>query len=312
MDDPEDTSRDNVLWGDAMEEIFIDMLYQDALQGRLKGRKITFREHGAYAQRLTAVGKKVFDGNQVRGKLTRLKGMQRLFTDLLSQTGMGWDPDTKTVVPSDECWENAIRIKAKWGRFRTFGCPKYEELCTIFGASVAYGTMQHASTQLPVDSDEERHLDEEMRARRPPVLGHRQGLPIDNDDFIDLMGIGSPSVDAVTQSSRRPKTRKKSDFEVQLSEAVEEVKLTQRARRKRYEDQEAVESSKRSKESQPSDGTNGGYDPINYCATLLSELFPRLEPSQLVRAIKELLNPDMRQFFLSLDATGRDDWARNC
>ncbi|KAF5448067.1 hypothetical protein F2P56_033567, partial [Juglans regia] len=149
MEDPEDTSRDNVLWGDAMEEIFIDMLYQDALQGRLKGGKITFREHGVYAQRLTAVGKKVFDGNQVRGKLTRLKGMQRLFTDLLSQTGMGWDPDTKTVVASDECWENAIRVKSKWGRFRTFGCPKYEELCTIFGASVAYGTMQHASTQLP-------------------------------------------------------------------------------------------------------------------------------------------------------------------
>ncbi|XP_035546423.1 uncharacterized protein LOC118348571 [Juglans regia] len=312
MDDPEDTSRDNVLWGDAMEEIFIDMLYQDALQGRLKGGKITFREHGVYAQRLTAVGKKVFDGNQVRGKLTRLKGMQRLFTDLLSQTGMGWDPDTKTVVASDECWENAIRVKSKWGRFRTFGCPKYEELCTIFGASVAYGTMQHASTQLPADSDDERRLDQEMRARRPPALGHRQDLPIGNDDFIDLMGIGSPSEDAVTGSSRRPKPRKKSDFEVQLSEAVEEVKLTQRARRKRYEDAEAVASSKRSKETVPSDGTNAGYDPISHCATLLSELSPPLEPSQLVRAIERLLNPEMRLFFLSLDAARRDDWARNC
>ena len=99
---------------------------------------------------------------------------------------------------------------------------------------------------------------------------------------------------------------------MQLSEAVEEVKLTQRARRKRYEDAEAVASSKRSKESEPSEGTNAGYDPISHCATLLSELSPPLDPSQLVRAIKELLNPEMRQFFLSLDAARRDSWARHC
>ncbi|XP_040995760.1 uncharacterized protein LOC121241935 [Juglans microcarpa x Juglans regia] len=303
MDDSENTIRDHEIWGNGMEEIFIDMLYQDAFHSRLKGGKITFREHGVYAQRLTAIGVKVFEVNQVCGKLTRLKGLQCLFTNLLSP---------KTVVASDKCWENAIRVKSKWGRFCTFGCPEYEELCTIFGASVAYGTMQHASTQLLADSDEERRLDEEMRARSPPTFGNRQGLPIDNDDFIDLMGIVSPSVDAPTQSSHRRQKKKKSEFEVQLSEAVEKVKRTQIARRKQYEDREAVDSSKHRKGSQPTNASNAGYDPISQCATLLSELSPRLDPQQLVCAIKELLNPDMRQFFLSLDAAERDNWARNC
>ncbi|KAF5464044.1 hypothetical protein F2P56_014155 [Juglans regia] len=91
-----------------------------------------------------------------------------------------------------------------------------------------------------------------------------------------------------------------------------EVKSTQIAQRKRYEDRDAMNSSKHSKGSQSSDASNGGYDPISQCATLLTELSLRLDPQQLVRAIKELLNPDMRQFFLSLDAVGRDDWARNC
>ncbi|KAF5459551.1 hypothetical protein F2P56_019490 [Juglans regia] len=86
------------------------------------------------------MGSKLLNDEQVKGKIKRLKKMQRMFTALMGQTGMGWDPYTKAVIGSDEHWANAIRVKSDWKYFRNAGCPLYAELCTIFGASVATGT----------------------------------------------------------------------------------------------------------------------------------------------------------------------------
>ncbi|KAG7994776.1 hypothetical protein I3843_01G075000 [Carya illinoinensis] len=165
---------DREIWGDDMEDKFINMMYADALSGSLRAGKITARDHTNYAARLTSLGSKTYDATQAKGKIHRLKQMQRLFTDLMHQTGMGWDPDTKTVLGSDQHWANAIRANQKLKKFRTSGCPRYAELCTIFGASVAIGTLHHASTEPLPDLDDEAHLDAEMRCRGPS-LGTQSG-----------------------------------------------------------------------------------------------------------------------------------------
>ncbi|KAG2718086.1 hypothetical protein I3760_03G204500 [Carya illinoinensis] len=77
---------------------------------------------------------------------------------------MGWDLETRTVIASDEHWSHAIRAKSQWKFFRHAGCPKYEELCTIFEVSVATGAHAHASTQpLPID-EKEVQRDEDMHS----------------------------------------------------------------------------------------------------------------------------------------------------
>ena len=55
------------------------------------------------------------------------------------------------------------------------GCPKYEQLCTIFRCSVATGTMHRVSTDLAPDSDNERLLDEEMQNHGRLVTDHDAG-----------------------------------------------------------------------------------------------------------------------------------------
>lgn len=65
-------------------------------------------------------------------------------------------------------------------------------------------------------------------------------------------------------------------------------------------------SVKCSKGSQPSEGSDGGYNSISPCMTLLSEISPRLEGPQWYRAIKEFCEPNMRQCFLLLDPVGRE------
>ncbi|KAG2666259.1 hypothetical protein I3760_15G049200 [Carya illinoinensis] len=86
----------------------------------------------------------------------------------MRQTGLGWDLDRKAPVASEEHWANAIRVRNSFKHFKTNRRPRYEELCAIFGCSVAMGTLHRASTDLAPTSEEEDLLDEELRNRGGP------------------------------------------------------------------------------------------------------------------------------------------------
>lgn len=78
------------LWTTNMEEWLVEILYQETLEGKLVGSKITNRDFVRLAGKMTQVGRKPVDPNQIWGKITQLRLRLRLFTDLLSRTGMGW------------------------------------------------------------------------------------------------------------------------------------------------------------------------------------------------------------------------------
>ncbi|KAF5452160.1 hypothetical protein F2P56_027190 [Juglans regia] len=92
--------RDHNLLAGGLDEMMIDMLYQEVMEGKLVGSKITNRDIVRLATRLTKLGIKPVDSSQVKGKVTLLKKTQCQFTDLMDQTGMGWNPFMKTVIGS--------------------------------------------------------------------------------------------------------------------------------------------------------------------------------------------------------------------
>ncbi|KAG6651518.1 hypothetical protein CIPAW_06G117600 [Carya illinoinensis] len=175
MDDPNEVIRDRLLWDDGMEDVLINFLYDDSIAGRIRAGKITHNDHVWLAERLSDYETKKFNSEQVKGKIARLKRRQREFTDLMKQTGLGWDPDRKAPVASEEHWANAIRVRNSFKNFKTNGCPRYEELCTIFGCSFAMGTLHRASTEPTPTSEEEDLLDEELRNRESPCQDDEGG-----------------------------------------------------------------------------------------------------------------------------------------
>ncbi|KAG6641981.1 hypothetical protein CIPAW_09G111600 [Carya illinoinensis] len=176
MDDVE-VLRDRDLWAGGFEDKLVDMLYQEILEGKLMGSKITNRDCVRLVERLNDLHIKQADSSQVKGKTTRLKKIQRQFTNLMGQKGMGWNPITKTVIGSDEHWANAIR----WKEFKNSGCANYDVLYTIFDQVVATWVLHFVSTQEPPSREEEQRLEDELRARGL-VFGTGSGL----DSTIDL------------------------------------------------------------------------------------------------------------------------------
>ncbi|KAF5450379.1 hypothetical protein F2P56_030737 [Juglans regia] len=222
------------------QDVFIDMILADALNGALRAEKITSRDHASYAARLTAVDVRTYDASQIKGKIYRLTMMQRLFTDLMHQTGKGWDPDTKTVIGSDEHWANAIRPQVK--KFHTSGCPRYADLCTIFGAAVPTGALHHASTQPPPSSNEEERLDAKMQ-RRGPALGTQASRDfVFNGPSQFSMDMGTPSTHS---SRRRQKGGQSNQHDEEISNMVAVITRSYEAHRKCYEGRGEASEEKR-------------------------------------------------------------------
>ena len=80
---------------DGFEEKLVDMLYQETLEGKLVGSKLTNCDCVLLAALLNDLKIKRVDSSQVKGKITCLKKIQRQFTDLMGQTGLGLEPHHK-------------------------------------------------------------------------------------------------------------------------------------------------------------------------------------------------------------------------
>ncbi|KAG7979683.1 hypothetical protein I3843_05G143600 [Carya illinoinensis] len=296
MDDPNEVIRDQLLWDDGMEDVLINFLYDDSIAGRIRGGKITHNDHVRLAERLSGYGMKKFNSEQVKGKIARLKRRQREFTDLMRQTGLGWDPDRKGPVASEEHWANAIRVRNSFKNFKSNGCPRYEELCAIFGCSVAMGTLHRASTEPAPTSEEEDLLDEELRNR---------GRPCQDDE-------GGPSPPSPISGSRRCQRAGPSHSAVmneQMSKTLESIEKSFEVRRMAAEEWRA---SKRSRDNSMETEGVVSTNTRTRCFQFLDEVEPHLPFDQWHKAFNKLtVDDDLQRSFVAISAECRAEWAWN-
>ncbi|KAG6621150.1 hypothetical protein CIPAW_10G123700 [Carya illinoinensis] len=298
MDDTKN-QRDLNLWTNGLEKMLVDLLYQETVDGKLVGSKITYRDNVRLATKMTELGKKTIDVAQIRGKITRLRQRQRLFTDLMGQTGMGWNPETKTVIATEEHWANAIR---------TNGCQDYNLLCTIFGQSVATGVLHYASTQEPPTYEEEDRLEEVLRARGP-VLGTVTDAPIDLDEVdINIDGLARRQAGSTRRRRREPP---RSGISPELSKAIEVMAASAASRAEL--DQKMFEehcSRKRSKGEEESDQTASvsSSSMASKCVKFLNDINPPLSMDHYGLVAGILMHKDAQEFFLTMPPERRIGW----
>ncbi|KAB1202114.1 hypothetical protein CJ030_MR8G004281 [Morella rubra] len=100
----------------------------------------------------------ILDAQKIKTKLDNMRTEFRMFEDLKSRTGFGWDPETKTVKADVERWTELLQIEEKYAKFMGRGLNHYDELCYIFGNHTASGLYRYAPTQDPATSEEEQRL----------------------------------------------------------------------------------------------------------------------------------------------------------
>ncbi|OVA03953.1 Myb/SANT-like domain [Macleaya cordata] len=115
---------------------------------------------------------------QIKNRYNLLRTRYKDVKKLMEISGFGWNPKEKVVQVDDEgVWELYLKYPDH-KKYKTSGCPIYEELCIVFGDTTASGNQRYASAEDKVTKDVPTNhyvLDEERDDHETPIPNSRQG-----------------------------------------------------------------------------------------------------------------------------------------
>ncbi|XP_026396263.1 uncharacterized protein LOC113290891 [Papaver somniferum] len=94
-----------------------------------------------------------FTMDQIKNRYNLFRVRHNDMKKLMSLSGFEWDSEDKKIIVDDEgVWDAYLGEYPDKKKYKTNGCPIYEELCTIFGGSTVTGSNAYASAQ-SIDDD---------------------------------------------------------------------------------------------------------------------------------------------------------------
>ncbi|KAA8547474.1 hypothetical protein F0562_003662 [Nyssa sinensis] len=139
QDQSEDVwSRPN--WPPRLEKIFVELLIEE-MKYHLDVIPSGFKDE-AWDRVCEEFNKETslnYDKMELKKHLTVLRKRYRIVKPLYNHGGFGWDNRRKMVDVDDLVWAEYIEVHPEIKPYRKWGCPIYEELCTIFTKPRATG-----------------------------------------------------------------------------------------------------------------------------------------------------------------------------
>ncbi|KAI3979684.1 hypothetical protein MKX01_013779 [Papaver californicum] len=209
---------------------------------------------------------------QIKNKYSVLRGRYNEVKKIMSLSGFEWDPEEKKNIVDDEgVWDAYLKYK-------TIGCPIYEDLCTIFGDSTATGSNAYASAEY-VDVD-------------TPSKSSRQG------SFI--VGVEEVSESSNEKANERGKRK---------APASNHYGQTKRATGSAGLSEALFAIADATKAKYVTDLDKDPYSTPN-CTTYLQSL-DCVSVRSLMAALEKFQDVGWRQFFMSLDPSNQKEWLKN-
>ncbi|KAI3986190.1 hypothetical protein MKX01_004334 [Papaver californicum] len=88
---------------------------------------------------------------QIKNRYSVLRGRYNEVKKIMSLSGFEWDPEDFFFIVDDEgVWDAYLKENPDKKKYKTIGCPIYEDLCTIFSDSTATGSNAYASAKTVV------------------------------------------------------------------------------------------------------------------------------------------------------------------
>ncbi|KNA18938.1 hypothetical protein SOVF_066120 [Spinacia oleracea] len=118
-----------------------------------------------------------FDKKELKKHLAVLKKRYRIVKPLYTHPGFGWDYRRKMVDVDYELWKDYIEVHPEAAPYRKYGCPLYDDLCTIFTKPIATGKYAFSPGMItPVTSSISRASNNKRKSSQP--LGSVSGKRI--------------------------------------------------------------------------------------------------------------------------------------
>lgn len=127
-------------WPARVEKVFVDLLIEEMIY-HSDVIPSGFKDDAwdRVCTKFSKVTGLKYDKLELKQHLAVLRKRYRIVKPLYNHGGFGWDYRRKMVVVDDEIWAEYIEVHPEIAPYRKWGCPIYEELCTIFTKSKATG-----------------------------------------------------------------------------------------------------------------------------------------------------------------------------
>ncbi|PIN17903.1 hypothetical protein CDL12_09429 [Handroanthus impetiginosus] len=140
-------------WTPTMERYFIDLMLEHIHRGNRIGH--TFNKQ-AWTDMLAIFNAKFgsqYDKDVLKGRYTNLWKLFNDIKNLLGQNGFSWDETRQMVVADDHIWDAYIKIHPEARPYRTKSVLNFDDLCLIYGHTVADGRYSRSSHDVDVDDE---------------------------------------------------------------------------------------------------------------------------------------------------------------
>lgn len=111
---PESTKKnqDIVNWTPHVEATFI--MHEEVKKGNMQTSTFKKKQRDEFKTKLFSLLGVWFSIKQLKGKFNRLREQHQLFSWMLKQTDVGWDPSTNNIDVSNDKWEEFTKVYSNW------------------------------------------------------------------------------------------------------------------------------------------------------------------------------------------------------
>ncbi|KAK2974580.1 hypothetical protein RJ640_016921 [Escallonia rubra] len=127
-------------WPPCLEKTFVELLIEE-MKNHLDVIPSGFKDEAwdRVCKEFHEETGKNYDKLELKKHLAVLRKRYRIVKPLYNHGGFGWDYRRKMVDVDDCIWAEYIEVHPEIAPYRKWGCPIYEELCTIFTRPKATG-----------------------------------------------------------------------------------------------------------------------------------------------------------------------------
>ncbi|KAL2472390.1 hypothetical protein Adt_40532 [Abeliophyllum distichum] len=175
-------------WTPTMERYFIDLMLEHIHRGNRTGH--TFNKQ-AWTDMLAVFNAKFgsqYDKDVLKSRYTNLWKQFNDIKNILGQSGFSWDETRQMVVADDYLWNAYIKIHPEARPYKTKAILNFDDLCLIYGYTVADGRYSRSSHDLDVEDEIQGVIFGNGNSGTAPSSSSRTEWTPDMDDyFIKLM-----------------------------------------------------------------------------------------------------------------------------
>ncbi|KAK4277256.1 hypothetical protein QN277_015276 [Acacia crassicarpa] len=165
--------RSRMSWTPIMERYFLDLMLEHSHRGNRVGHTFNKLAWNDMHTMFNAKFCSQYDKDVLKSRYATLWKQFNDVKNLLCQIGFSWDASRQMVIANDSAWDAYFKVHPDARCYRTKSVQNFDDLCVIYGSTIADGRYSLSSHDASLDDEAQRlQFGDELRSTAPSSSEH--------------------------------------------------------------------------------------------------------------------------------------------